>query len=161
MSAARTILRSAAFATAAFAVVAALSGCRTPWYKQDEKADIVRTDIRISTVPDGASVYFDGKHIGQAPLILPLEYDHVIELWARAGNPGADMRDAVGPVGTVLLFPVWLIASIPQRREEQRRNVYGGNVHEVRARWSQGGEDDAFQQITLNGEESFEVTLRR
>ncbi len=161
MSAARTALRRAAIAAAAFAAVATLSGCRTPWYKQQEKADIVRTDVHVSAVPDGASIYFDGKLVGEAPLILPVEYDHVIELWARAGNPGADIRDSVGPVGTVLLFPVWLIASIPQRREEKRRNVYGGNVHEVRARWSHSGDDDASQQITLNGEESVEVMLRR
>lgn len=160
MTAVRAV-RRAALTAAVCALLASLSGCRTPWYKQQEKADIVRTDVRVSSVPDGASIYFDGKHVGEAPLILPVEYDHVIELWARAGNPGADIRDSVGPVGTVLLFPVWLIASIPQRREEQRRNVYGGNVHEVRARWSQGGADDVFEQITLNGEESFEVTLRR
>lgn len=155
-----TLLR-AATAMAALSVMVALSGCRTPWYKQTEQADVARTDIRVDTVPDGADVYFDGKHIGKSPLILPVEYDHVVELWARAGNPGADLREATGPVGTVLLAPVWIVASIPQRREEQRRNVYGGNVHELRARWTEDGSTDAVEQVTLTGEESISVTLRR
>ena len=153
----KTATRSLSMLTLAALLGAA--GCRTPWYKQDQKSDIVRTDMTFRSEPAGAAISFDGKHLGTAPVLLPIEYDHTIELWARAGNPGADLREATGVVGTVLLLPIWLILSIPQRRDEMRRNVYGGNVHRVSATF-----DDATtveETITLDGHETLELTLRR
>jgi hypothetical protein len=137
---------------------AAAPGCAGSWFRQGESIYIVRTEVVVDTDPPGAMVLFDGVNLDRAPIRLPVEYDHVSERWARQSNYGVLIREGTGLLGTILLFPIWLPASILQLREEVTRHTYGGNRHVVGA-WAEGFED-ASREITLEGEAEVQVGLR-
>jgi len=136
----------------------AAPGCAGSWFRQGETRDIVLTHVVVDTDPPGATVAFNGIRMERAPVRIPVEYDHVTEHYARQSNYGLRMREATGTLGTILLFPVWLPASLFQVRELKRRHVYGGNRHTVTA--TADAHRDAAQEIILEGEEEVLVTLR-
>lgn len=138
--------------------LAAAPGCSSKWFRQGESVYIVRTDVVVRTQPTAADVTFNGVRMAQAPVKIPVEYDHVAERYVRQSNYGVAIRESTGVVGTILLFPVWLPASIIQFREEMTRYVYGNNRHTVGA--SLPGRQDASQEITLEGQAEFPVELR-
>jgi hypothetical protein len=144
----------------AAAVVAALlaGGCQSQWLEETSHEDIARTDVIITTTPSGATVFFnDKKQAAPAPIRIPVEYTHVATLLERQNNYGARMREGMGPVLTVLTFPVWAVASLFHFEERMMRHEYGGNVHKVTTYLP--GFDDAEQTITLQGEADHPVDL--
>lgn len=143
---------------ATLGAVAGSGGCAAAWMRQGESRDIVRTNVVVDTDPPGAMVTFNAVKMDRAPVRIPVEYDHVAQRWARQNNYGSKIREDTGTIGTILLFPIWLPASIVQFREEMVRHVYGGNRHVVGA-WADG-HADASQEITLEGEDEIRVTLR-
>ena len=144
--------------TALLLIACAAAGCSSQWYPGNAKRDIVRTDLLIETTPPGATVVFDGKTLPEtSPLILPIEYDHVETEYERQTNAGQSMRESMGPVLTVLTFPVWMVASLFHSRQTRRRHEYGGASHVVSAYIP--GRDDAQEAITLEGEAKRTVKL--
>jgi hypothetical protein len=113
-----------------------LPGCTSQWYMGGERAELVTTVVRVDTEPQGAVVYFNGVRQAAAPVRIPVEYDHVEQLWSRQNNR----------------FLVY------HYREDRRRHVYGNNVHTVAAHLP--GHVEAEQVVTLEGQEEVAVTLR-
>lgn len=147
--------RSAVLALAL--VLAAATGCQTPWILEEERPELVRTDVRIESGPPGAMVSLNGVQQDRAPLIIPIEYHHVEQLWARQNNAGAAMREDWPVWAQVIGFPVWGIASFFHFAEENRRHVYGANRHVVSAYLRDHRE--TIREITLEGEDSVTVDL--
>ena len=154
-----SLARRVRFTVVAASLVAAVAtpGCAAPWYRQGDSKYIVLTYVVADTDPPGAMVTFDGVQMDRAPVRIPVEYDHVEEHWARQSNYGVKIREDTGTLGTILLFPIWIPASIVQFREDLVRHTYGGNRHTVAA-WADG-HLDASQEITLEGEEQVDVNL--
>ena len=127
------------------------AGCTSQWYEGPKTEDTVTTNVVIHTVPEGATIVFDERELSaRTPLRVPVRYDHAATTWERQTNVGQQMRDGMGPVLTVLTFPVWLVASFFHEKEEVLRHTYEGNVHSVTALMD--GRDQADETLTLAGE---------
>lgn len=149
-------MRAARAALAAAACLVA-GGCRSQWFHETSRSEVVRTDVVVRTQPPGAVVWIDDRRMDAAPVRIPVEYEHVTEQWSRQSNQGAAIRESTGVVGTILLFPIWLPASLIHGREEMKRHVYGANVHVLRASHEDHGR--AEKTIELAGEEEVVVDL--
>ena len=151
-------LRAAVLAAAAWAALTALTatGCQSQWYLQQEHEQVVRTEVLVRTDPTGATVWFDKTRIDTSPVVIPVEYAYTTEQGERQTNVGAQMREDLGIVGTILLFPIWIPASFFHTRDEMKRHVYGSNRHVISARTDAA---QAEQTIELAGETRVEVTI--
>ena len=150
---ARILLRSALVP----AIALSAAGCAGSWYRQGESKDLVLTNVVVDTDPPGALVSFNGIRMDRAPVRIPVEYEHVAEHYARQSNYGLRIRESTGTLGTILLFPVWLPASLFQVRELKIRHVYGNNRHALGA--TAEAHSDAWREITLEGEDEVRVSL--
>jgi hypothetical protein len=112
------------------------AGCQSQWYLGPQQHDLVTTNVLVRTEPPGAFVAFNGVEQAKAPVRIPVEYNHVEQMWTRQTN-------------TLLLF---------HHAEDRRRHVYGENRHTVSAHLP--GHDDAEQVLVLEGEDEIEVLLR-
>ena len=116
-------------------LLVALSGCTSQWYLQFETSDLVTTDVVVRTVPEGATISVDGATQAKSPVRIPIEYDHIEQLWSRQANK-------------LLLF---------HYREDLRRHVYGHNKHVITAILR--GHEDAEREIVLEGEDEVIVEI--
>ncbi len=147
-----------------FATAAALCGallllpaCKSKFFAGQRQSDLITTDLLVSTSPSGAMVYMDGAELDTAPFKMPVEYHHVETIHSRQNNVGASIRKSTGVIGTILLFPIWIPLSLIHGTETVRRHEYGNNKHTVSALLP--GHDEAWQDITLEGQETFDVSL--
>jgi len=146
-------LRGVALAAAGLA----LTACQSQWYLQHESSDKLVTDVVIRTDPADAEILWQNVSLGRAPLRMPVEYDHVEELWTRQTNVGAELRESWGTLGSIIGFPVWAVASLFHESEDRRRHVYGHNVFQAVAR--RPGYADAEREVRLEGEDEVEVRI--
>ena len=107
-------------------VAASAVGCQSRWFSVSENRDAVTTNVHVTTTPAGALVSMDDIALDNAPFTLPVEYEHREETWRRQTNAGAVMRERTGLIGTVLLFPFWLPASLFHTSEDTIRHTYSG-----------------------------------
>ena len=135
-----------------------LTGCKSQWIQNHEVHNLVTTDVVIHTEPTRARLKWENVSIGKAPVRLPVEYDHTEQLWSRQNNQGARMREDMGPILTILTFPVWAIASFFHTTEDRRVHVYGNNEFTVSA--SATGHHTVEHAIKLEGEDEVNVSLR-
>ncbi len=150
-------MRSAAPLTLVAAAVA--GGCTSQWFPGYAHPDIAKTDLVIHTEPTGATLLMDGTKLGKpAPVRLPIEYAHVDTLYERQSNYGVQMREDMGPVLTVLTFPVWLVASFFHFTEQKHRHTYGHNTFVVTA--YAPGREDAEITVVLEGEAEKQIVLK-
>ena len=141
-------------------LVAALlaAGCTSQWYEGPSTRDSVLTNVVIHTDPEGAEILVnDVKQKAKSPIRLPVRYDHIATIWERQTNAGRQMRDGMGPVLTILTFPVWMVASLFHEKEELVRHTYEGNVHDVTALMPD--RDQADVTVTLQGEAEKVLTI--
>ena len=108
----------------AVGVAVALTGCQSQWYLQNESHNLITTDVVVRSEPSGAEIRWDSVRIGVAPVKMPVEYDHVEQLWTRQTNIGARLREDWGTFGTIIGFPIWLPASLFHEVEDRRMHVY-------------------------------------
>jgi hypothetical protein len=141
----------------AAALALLLAGCQSQWIQQGEHSEVVRTELLVRTEPTGAMVSLNRTKMDVAPVRIPIEYEHVTEQWFRQSNYGEHLRDSTGVVGTILLFPIWLPASLFHGKQEMKRHVYASNLHTVKAQLD--GYYPAEQQVELKGEEQVDVLL--
>ncbi len=134
-----------------------LAGCQSAYVLDHEARELVQTEVVVRSAPEGAEIRFDGRSFGPAPLRMPIEYDHTEQLYLRQTNFGADMREGMSGLTTVLTFPVWAVASLFHHKEELRRHVYGRNEFAVTA--SLPGRPVAERRVKLEGEDVVEVEL--
>lgn len=135
-----------------------LASCTSQWYPGSAVRDIAKSDIVIRSEPPGATILFNGKRQpSPAPIRIPVEYSHSETLYERQTNSGVAMRESMGPVLSIVLFPVWMVASLFHYKEDVRRHEYGGNHHVIDAHLL--GYDDLREEITLEGQSEFPVTL--
>ena len=153
----RALRMRTTWAIAATAAVA-LTGCQSQWYLQNESHNLLTTDVFVNTEPQGAEIRWDDVSIGPAPLRMPVEYDHVEQLWTRQNNVGARMREDWGTFGTIVGFIIWIPASLFHETEDRRVHVYGHNEFEVTARMR--GYNDEYQDVKIEGEDEVHVRLR-
>jgi hypothetical protein len=141
------------------AAAALATGCSTQWYPGYSKRDVVRTDVVIRSEPRGATITFNGvRQPVPAPIRIPVEYDHTETRYERQSNYGQRMREDMGPVLSIVTFPVWMVASLFHYKEDLRRHEYGGNRHVIDA-WLKGY-DDAHEEILLEGEGEHPVDIK-
>lgn len=133
------------------------TGCQSQWYKQNERRELVTTELLIDTKPAGGEISFNGVPQGRAPLLIPVEYVHVEEIWSRQSNHGARLREDMSTVESIVTAPAWGAASAAHYTEDRVRHVYGGNEHVITAYLS--GHDEGYREITLEGEDRIEVVL--
>lgn len=134
------------------------AGCTSQWYEGPATEDYVTTNVVIHTDPEGAEILFnDVVQKAKSPLRIPVRYGHAATIWERQTNAGTKMREGMGPVLTVITFPVWLVASVFHQKEEIVRHTYEDNVHTVTALMP--GRDQADQTLTLKGEAEMTVNL--
>ena len=127
------------------------AGCTSQWYEGPATQDYVTTNVVVQTDPQGAEILFDDVvQKAKSPLRIPVRYKHAATTWERQTNAGTKMREGMGPVLTVITFPVWLVASVFHQKEEILRHTYDNNVHTVTALMP--GRDQADQTLTLKGE---------
>jgi len=143
---------------AAAVLVLGLAGCRSQWYLQNEAHDLLTTDVVIRSYPTGADIRWDGVSLGPAPLRMPVEYDHVEQLWARQGSVGRRWCEEWGTFGAIIGFPIWVPAMLFHETEDRRVHVYGHNEFEVSARLA--GHNEAWRNVKLQGEDSVNVRIR-
>jgi hypothetical protein len=144
------------FALAAAAALT-LAGCQSQYYLQNESHNLLTTDVIVRTEPSGAEIRWNDVSIGKSPLKMPVEYDHVEELWTRQTNVGARLREDWGTFGTIIGFPIWIPASFFHETEDVRRHKYGNNEFEITARMR--GHNDEYRTIKIEGEEELEVRM--
>ncbi len=138
-------------------LVVFLGGCQSQWYLEKERPNKVTTVMLVRSEPTGAAITFDERELDRAPLRMPVVYHHVEQLWKRQTNQGVRLRESWGTVGTIVGFPVWMIASFFQTTEDRRRHLYGENVHVVGA--ALPGHHRTSEQVTFEGQDEIEVTL--
>lgn len=138
-------------------LLAVLPACQSQWYKQSERRELVTTEILVDTKPTGAEISFNGVPQGRAPLLIPVEYLHIEEIWSRQSNHGARMREDMSAVESIVTAPAWGAASAAHYTEDRIRHVYGANEHVLTA--YAPGYDEGYQEVSLEGEERVEVVL--
>ncbi len=149
---------TARWKSAVAAVIAlALAGCQSQWYLQNESDNLLTTDVVIRTEPPGAEVRWNDVPLGTSPLRMPVEYDHVEQLWSRQTNIGARLREDWGTWGTIIGFPIWIPASLIHETEDRRVHIYGHNQFDVTGRLR--GYENAYRKVALEGEDEVEVRL--
>ena len=134
-----------------------LAGCQSQYYLQNESANLLTTDVVIHTEPSGADIRWNDVAIGKSPLKMPVEYDHVEQVWTRQQNVGARLREDWGTFGTIVGFPIWIPASFFHETQDIRKHVYGHNEFEVTPRMR--GYADEYRKVKLEGEDAVEVRL--
>jgi hypothetical protein len=134
-----------------------LTGCQSQWYMQHEVQNLITTEVVIHSDPEGGRIRWQNVPIGRTPVRLPVEYDHVEQLWTRQNNYGARMREDMGTVVTVLTFPVWMIASFFHTTEDRRRHLYGGNEFTVSI--SKSGYAIEERDVKLEGEDEVNLSV--
>lgn len=149
-------MRRVASLALALAATAA-GGCQSQWFYETAHSEVVRTDVVVRTSPTGALVFLNGTRMDTAPIRIPVAYEHVTEQWFRQSNYGARIRESTGVWGTILLFPIWLPASLIHGTQEMKRHVYNGGRLSIAARMD--GREPADRTIDIQGEAEVEVLL--
>ena len=133
------------------------AGCKSAWFEDKSYTDLVVTDLIVRTSPAGAAVEIGGEERGKSPLKMPVQYPHTMTTYQRQTNVGQSLRDSWGTIGTIIGFPIWIPASLFHTTEERRLHEYGSNKFEVSAYLA--GHDEKWQDVELQGEDTFEVDL--